>query len=482
MSLLNTHSQIIWSIFLEIPSNKTNDFDMKALINKMENDGVLIASNKNSTKKLVDGVNENRSISLYPQTFSLSGQTKSEMRTYAQKLNKQAKYQIDFQDIIKLQNKSFSFTYAFDILCFDPNIIVIEAKTLPFKENLFVDDFQELASLPIANTKSNLYNYIMRLCRFFCDWQAIKPFEQKKKTTNISKLKIKPTIILGFENEFEAATFKNEKKREAAGILTRDKKWKSWNSKSIEKITSKNYAMSDGELLLIDKQGILATGVFNKDIKRYSSIFSVVRLMEIAYTRGMILDSASTKEDNLALKIACDDIKYPIRITHSVRLKNIWMESLILEFLLKEKLSYIENKVLVNLEKENGKLIGNLIVNNINNSSVGVFNSGSMNNIQSISINIKGLEESGMKEIAQAIRELAEVVDKSLVISEHQRKEILEQINELSKQANLPPDKRLATSVIKSVFISLGSTIGTVAGIAQIWSTWGPVISKFFNF
>ncbi len=131
------------------------------------------------------------------------------------------------------------------------------------------------------------------------------------------------------------------------------------------------------------------------------------------------------------------------------------------------------------------KIEGDLIMGNkivISNSTIGILNSGEMKNIENISVNITNLETSKKNEIAKAIKEITEVVTNSLDVSQNQRNEILEQIQELSRQAVLPPEKRSATGVIKAVFLSLGSTIGTIAGIAQIWSTWGGVISKFFGF
>jgi hypothetical protein len=83
--------------------------------------------------------------------------------------------------------------------------------------------------------------------------------------------------------------------------------------------------------------------------------------------------------------------------------------------------------------------------------------------------------------VAKALKELTEAVASCQEISSEARSDILENLEELSKQAALTPEKRAKAGVIKSILSGVGASIGAVAGLAKIWSVWGNSIRAFFG-
>jgi hypothetical protein len=118
---------------------------------------------------------------------------------------------------------------------------------------------------------------------------------------------------------------------------------------------------------------------------------------------------------------------------------------------------------------------------NIDRSVIGMLNAGQIQDVQNISINVSALVESGNSDVAQALKTLTESVAASEDISDEQRTELLEQLDELSSQAALPPEKRAKSGVIKAILASLGAGLSVAGNLAQIWSTWGATISSFFG-
>jgi len=118
---------------------------------------------------------------------------------------------------------------------------------------------------------------------------------------------------------------------------------------------------------------------------------------------------------------------------------------------------------------------------NIKNSSIGILNLGEIEDIKSISINILNLKGNGNSEIANALKFLTEALKTNQEIEIDQRTEFINQLEELSKQATLPLEKR-KIGVIKAILTSLATGLGAAGGLAEVWSTWGHIIIKFFGF
>jgi hypothetical protein len=118
----------------------------------------------------------------------------------------------------------------------------------------------------------------------------------------------------------------------------------------------------------------------------------------------------------------------------------------------------------------------------LHNSVIGILNTGEIENVQSISVCVATLAESGNIDIAAALKNLTEAVARNSDITSAQRSELLEQLEELGRQATLPPEKRTKPSVIKAIISSVAGTLGAAGALAEVWSTWGPAIRTFFGF
>ncbi|MDZ7337362.1 MAG: hypothetical protein ONB30_02345 [candidate division KSB1 bacterium] len=118
----------------------------------------------------------------------------------------------------------------------------------------------------------------------------------------------------------------------------------------------------------------------------------------------------------------------------------------------------------------------------LHHSTLGVLNTGEIENVHSISVNVSTLSDSGFPEVANALKILTEAIADSQEIASAQRAELLEQIEELSSQAARKPGERTKAGVIKAILTSLATTLSAAGGLAEVWSTWGPVVTRFFGF
>lgn len=128
---------------------------------------------------------------------------------------------------------------------------------------------------------------------------------------------------------------------------------------------------------------------------------------------------------------------------------------------------------------KNQKNIGTNI--NITGSSIGMLNTGEIKDIQSISVNVDSLKQSGQTDVASALIALTEAIASSQEIDTSQRNDLLDQIEELSKQATLPPEKRAKIGIIKSLTAGIATGLAAAGGLAEVWSTWGPAIRTYFG-
>jgi hypothetical protein len=119
---------------------------------------------------------------------------------------------------------------------------------------------------------------------------------------------------------------------------------------------------------------------------------------------------------------------------------------------------------------------------NIVNSTVGMLNTGQMNNIGSIAVNVGKLNDSGLAEVAAAIKALTHAVAATTELSDEAKSSSLEQLESLSEQALLPEKERMKPGILRAIGNMLSSTLAAAGGLAEVWSTWGPAILKFFGF
>lgn len=118
---------------------------------------------------------------------------------------------------------------------------------------------------------------------------------------------------------------------------------------------------------------------------------------------------------------------------------------------------------------------------NISNSTIGMLNAGDIENVESISIQVSSLADAGHEDVAEALKHLTQSVTENREISGAERTELLDQLGELSRQATLPPEKRMKAGVIKSFLTGLGGALSAAGGSAEVWATWGPTIRAFFS-
>lgn len=119
---------------------------------------------------------------------------------------------------------------------------------------------------------------------------------------------------------------------------------------------------------------------------------------------------------------------------------------------------------------------------NIFKGQFGYLSTGDVENVESISVNVQNLQTQDEEKFAQAIKELTDAVGQSEELSQEQKVEAIEQIEELSNQATLAEEERSSRGVLKALITALGGTLSAAGGVAEVWSTWGPVIRSYFEF
>lgn len=124
---------------------------------------------------------------------------------------------------------------------------------------------------------------------------------------------------------------------------------------------------------------------------------------------------------------------------------------------------------------------GNTFQINLSNSAMNLLIGNAINDVQHISSNVSMLAESGKIEIAEALKKLTEGVAESTELSDEDKADVLQNLEELSRQAALEPDQRKA-GVIKSILLGISYTLAAAGGSAEVWSTWGPAIRAYFGY
>lgn len=117
---------------------------------------------------------------------------------------------------------------------------------------------------------------------------------------------------------------------------------------------------------------------------------------------------------------------------------------------------------------------------NIDRSTIGILNTGQMQEVEKIDVSVSILGQTNETDIAEAFRALTEAIVSNGEVSAELRSELLEQIQELSSRALLPPDQR-KTGVIRPFVDAVSSGLNTVSALATIWATWGNTIRSYFG-
>jgi cobalamin-dependent methionine synthase I len=114
--------------------------------------------------------------------------------------------------------------------------------------------------------------------------------------------------------------------------------------------------------------------------------------------------------------------------------------------------------------------------------TIGVLNTGNIKEVDKINVSINQLKQNGEDDLATSIKTINDAIFQSKELNDKVKEEVLEQLIEISEQANLPEDKRLKKSILKAIFNGIETALNTVTNLAEIWGTWGTNISTFFHF
>lgn len=113
----------------------------------------------------------------------------------------------------------------------------------------------------------------------------------------------------------------------------------------------------------------------------------------------------------------------------------------------------------------------------VSDSTVGSINLGVANDIQT---DLKITNELGEAALANAFAELTNAILSANVSDARQQNELIEQLSELLKQANLPAESR-KTGAVKALFSAIKDGAATVGGIATAWEALEPLLRAHFG-
>lgn len=121
-----------------------------------------------------------------------------------------------------------------------------------------------------------------------------------------------------------------------------------------------------------------------------------------------------------------------------------------------------------------------MMFNNINivNSNVGVVSLQST--LTNIDASVGNIKQKGYTDLSEALSQLTEQIMSS-ELSEHAKKEVLEQVELIGEEALKEPNHR-KPSIVKGSLAFLEKALNAAAGLASIWAVCGPAIRKFFGF
>jgi hypothetical protein len=122
---------------------------------------------------------------------------------------------------------------------------------------------------------------------------------------------------------------------------------------------------------------------------------------------------------------------------------------------------------------------GGTVLNNINlkDSAVGVLNTGS---IQSIDAAVTVMNRRGDQVAAAAIARMVEAIASETNLDDKVKADTLEKLSIVASEATLPKEKRRG-GAIRSLLVDVSQVVGGVAGLAQLWQTYGPLIEEIFR-
>ena len=116
---------------------------------------------------------------------------------------------------------------------------------------------------------------------------------------------------------------------------------------------------------------------------------------------------------------------------------------------------------------------------NISNSSVSNLNLGSqVGSINSVLQSISG--EGEAQDLAKVLKEITEAVVADAILQDSQKREAVQALSDVAKQAQLNPTER-STGTLKAIFSWLPSIISASADLTVLWDKVAPTVKTFFG-
>jgi hypothetical protein len=117
---------------------------------------------------------------------------------------------------------------------------------------------------------------------------------------------------------------------------------------------------------------------------------------------------------------------------------------------------------------------------NFNNSNIAMANFGTQIGNISASLTAVGSNDQRSKDFSTALKQLTEAVVNSTELNDQQKREALDALSFVGKQAEEPPEKR-QTGVLKPVLEAIPKVLSAGSALVTLWHTFGPHILVFFG-
>jgi hypothetical protein len=113
---------------------------------------------------------------------------------------------------------------------------------------------------------------------------------------------------------------------------------------------------------------------------------------------------------------------------------------------------------------------------------VGMMNTGTMaiRHMESIAAHLNHISAPTEKRVVDAITEVTKAVTKDSTLDYTTRAQVLDLLIELARQTALPAANR-SPSVGRAIVGALDASLNAAGNLADVWSTWGETIKKFFG-
>ncbi len=118
------------------------------------------------------------------------------------------------------------------------------------------------------------------------------------------------------------------------------------------------------------------------------------------------------------------------------------------------------------------------VVINVSGGQIGSLNLGTI--VGDIEVHLTSLKNQGGEELADTLRKLTEEVLASKKLNENEKLEATEQIEEITKQADLP-DAGRKKGVMRSVISTLGSTLSVIEELKPLWERVVLLLGPYFG-